>query len=187
MEGRPTAALDRLLALANPQHPTAHAAIALLATRDLADAAARAGRVEGVEAFVARFERWARWDRRAWTVASAHLSRAFITQGEDADRHYRSALATDRLGEQPFDLARTELAYGEWLRRSRRRADARPHLRTALELFEQLGAVALGRPGPGRVAGQRRVHPKTRPEHPLPAHPPRAADRPARQPRPGQP
>lgn len=141
MEGRPTAALDRLLALANPQHPTAHAAIALLATRDLADAAARAGRVEGMEAFVARFERWARWDRRAWTVASAHLSRAFITQGEDAERHYRSALATDRLGEQPFDLARTELAYGEWLRRSRRRADARPHLRTALELFEELGAV----------------------------------------------
>jgi DNA-binding CsgD family transcriptional regulator len=141
MEGRPSAALDRLLALASPKHPTAHAAIALLATRDLAEAAARAGRVEGTDALVARFERWARWDRRTWTVVSAHLSRALTTQGEDAERHYRSALAADRLGELPFDLAHTELAYGEWLRRSRRRADARPHLRTALELFEQLGAA----------------------------------------------
>jgi len=74
-------------------------------------------------------------------MVGAHLSRAFITPGEDAERHYQAALTTDGLGELPFDLARTELAYGEWLRRSRRRADARPHLRSALELFEQLGAA----------------------------------------------
>jgi DNA-binding CsgD family transcriptional regulator len=141
IEGRPTAALDRLLALASPQHPTAHAAIAMLATRDLAEAAARADRLEGIEPYVVRFERWARWERRSWTMVGAHLSRAFITPGEDAERHYQAALTTDGLGELPFDLARTELAYGEWLRRSRRRADARPHLRSALELFEQLGAA----------------------------------------------
>jgi DNA-binding CsgD family transcriptional regulator len=141
IEGRPVAALDRLLALANPRHPTAHATIALLATPDLAEAAARADRLEGIESSVARFERWAQWDRRTWTMVSVHLSRAFITQGVGAERHYQAALATDRLRELPFSLARTELAYGEWLRRSRRRVDARPHLRSALELFEQLGAT----------------------------------------------
>jgi DNA-binding CsgD family transcriptional regulator len=141
IEGRPVAALDRQLALAHPRHPTAHATIALLATPDLAEAAARADRLEGIESSVARFERWAQWDRRTWTMVSVHLSRAFITQGVGAERHYQAALATDRLGELPFSLARTELAYGEWLRRSRRRVDARSHLRSALELFEQLGAT----------------------------------------------
>ena len=42
---------------------------------------------------------------------------------------------------QPFPHARTQLAYGEWLRRGGRRIDARPHLRAALATFGQLGAL----------------------------------------------
>jgi DNA-binding CsgD family transcriptional regulator len=140
-EGRPRAALDRLLALNTPQQPTAHTAIALLATGTLVEAAASAGALAGVEPLVARFERWAAWDQRTWTRVVAHRCRALISQGEDAERHFQAALATDGLRELPVELARTELLYGEWLRRSRRRADARPHLRAALELFERLGAT----------------------------------------------
>jgi DNA-binding CsgD family transcriptional regulator len=140
-EGRPEAALERLRALHLPQHPTAHPAIALLATRELVETAARADRLEGMEPYVARLEQWASWDRRTFTSLVARRSRALISRGEEAERHYQAALATDGIGELPFELARTELAYGEWLRRARRRADARPHLRTALGIFRQLGAT----------------------------------------------
>jgi DNA-binding NarL/FixJ family response regulator len=40
----------------------------------------------------------------------------------------------------PFEQARTELLYGEWLRRERERREARRHLRKAADLFRQVGA-----------------------------------------------
>jgi DNA-binding NarL/FixJ family response regulator len=140
-QGRPGAALERLLVLSTPQHPTAHAAVALLATGTLIEAAARAGRLEGMEPVVARFERWARRDPRTWTKVIAHRCRALVSDGQDAEQQFQAALAVEGLGELPFEVARTELAYGTWLRRARRRADARIHLRAALEAFERLGAT----------------------------------------------
>ena len=139
-EGHPEAALERLHGLATLGHPTAHPPIAQLATGTLVEAAARMDAVAGLEPVVARFERWAQWDRRTWTVAVAHRCRALISGDGIAERHYQAALATDGIGELPLELARTELLYGEWLLRSRRRAEARSHLRTALETFERLEA-----------------------------------------------
>jgi len=71
----------------------------------------------------------------------ARRCRALITQGPAAEQHYQAALAVEGMSTRPTELARTELAYGQWLRRARRRSDARVHLRTALELFVRLGAA----------------------------------------------
>ncbi|WP_415947968.1 helix-turn-helix transcriptional regulator [Streptomyces sp. KLOTTS4A1] len=57
----------------------------------------------------------------------------------DAAPHSHGETDT-RARARPFARARTELLYGEWLRRARRRSDARRRLRAALEVFEQLGA-----------------------------------------------
>jgi DNA-binding CsgD family transcriptional regulator len=140
-EGRPAAALDRLRALSVPQHPTAHAPIALLATGTLVEAAAGTDELEQAEPLVSRFERWAERDRRTWTLVVARRCRALLSHGQDAERHFRAALATDGLAQLPVELARTELLFGGSLRRARRRADARTHLRIALDLFKQLGAT----------------------------------------------
>jgi ATP/maltotriose-dependent transcriptional regulator MalT len=94
-----------------------------------------------MESHVARLERWAEWDRRTWAQVVARRCRVLISQGEEAERHFQAALAVDGIAELPQELARTELLYGEWLRRQRRRADARSHLRAALAVFERLGAA----------------------------------------------
>jgi DNA-binding CsgD family transcriptional regulator len=84
--------------------------------------------------------------------------------GDDAgvvDEHFRSALKlheeAERTGQaHPFDHARTQLAYGEWLRRSRQRARARHHLSAALDVFDRLDATCWAERAAAelRAAGQ---------------------------------
>jgi DNA-binding CsgD family transcriptional regulator len=72
-------------------------------------------------------------------VAVVEHGRALLA-GDDAERHFRAALAAHAGSLRRADRARTELAYGGHLRRARRRVDAREHFRRALALFEELGA-----------------------------------------------
>jgi DNA-binding CsgD family transcriptional regulator len=138
-EGRPAEAFDRLVTLRTVYRSTP---VLLLAAGDLAEAAVRAGQPEAASDVLTELERWARHARWPWTLLRARRCRALVSEGEQAERHFQAALAVDGVGELPFELARTELLYGEWLRRERRRFEARSHLRAALELFERFGAAA---------------------------------------------
>ncbi|MBN6058456.1 AAA family ATPase, partial [Nonomuraea sp. RK-328] len=84
---------------------------------------------------------WAEAGDRPWATAVALRCRVLLSPAEQAGEHYARALRLHLKGGRPFERARTELLYGEWLRRGRRRADARPPLRSALEIFERLGAA----------------------------------------------
>ena len=55
---------------------------------------------------------------------------------------FQACLAMDAGAEWPLYQARTELAYGEFLRRARRKTEARVQLRAAYERFQRLGAAA---------------------------------------------
>jgi DNA-binding CsgD family transcriptional regulator len=112
---------------------------------ELVDAAARAGELDDA---VAAYERLAARTRAAgteWALGIQARARAVISDGDDADKQYRTAI--ERLGRCRAvpDLARAHLLYGEWLRRRRRRLDARPELRAAHQMFSGMGAVAFAR------------------------------------------
>ncbi|MFF9099687.1 AAA family ATPase [Streptomyces rubrogriseus] len=66
--------------------------------------------------------------------------RALLAEPEYAERHFRAALAGEAGEQWPFERAQTRLDYGEWLRRQRRVAEARPLLTGALDTFRRLGA-----------------------------------------------
>jgi hypothetical protein len=107
-------------------------------TPDLVEAAVRLGRPEVAAEPLALFETWSRNTGQPWTTALAHRCRALLDGNEE---HFREALRLHELDGRPFDEARTRLVYGEWLRRDKRKANARVHLSAALETFERLRAV----------------------------------------------
>jgi DNA-binding CsgD family transcriptional regulator len=80
-----------------------------------------------------------------WASGIEARVRALLSEGEVADSLYRQSIAHLSGTRARLELARTHLVYGEWLRRERRRLDARPHLRTALEAFTSMGAEAFAR------------------------------------------
>jgi DNA-binding CsgD family transcriptional regulator len=78
-----------------------------------------------------------------WGLGIEARSRALLSEGRAAESHYRDAI--ERLGRTQIraEVARAHLVYGEWLRRERRRVDARTQLRTAHDLFTEMGLEAF--------------------------------------------
>ncbi|MEU4980561.1 AAA family ATPase [Streptomyces sp. NPDC021969] len=107
---------------------------------ELAAAAVRRGQREHAAELLERSA------RRLGTGMSARLSvlvergRALLAEPEHAERRFRAALAWEAGEQWPFERAQTRLDYGEWLRRQRRVAEARPLLTGALDTFRRLGA-----------------------------------------------
>ena len=64
------------------------------------------------------------------------FARAILAGDAVAERRWAEALSANPGG--PFDAARLRLAHGRWLRRQRRIAESRPHLRAARDAFAAL-------------------------------------------------
>jgi DNA-binding CsgD family transcriptional regulator len=112
---------------------------------ELAEAAARTGdrpRLEFAAAWLA--ERTAAI-RSAWLQGIDARVRALLSESDAADALYRESIEHLSATRMRIELARTQLLYGEWLRRERRRLDAREQLRTALASFTAMGVDGFGR------------------------------------------
>jgi DNA-binding CsgD family transcriptional regulator len=105
---------------------------------DRVEALARLGRTD--EAFQA-LEQFADTPGGGhWALGALARCRGILAD-KNAESHFQTALTHHQQDGQPFEKARTQLAYGERLRRDRRRGDAREQLSEALEAFERLGAA----------------------------------------------
>ena len=135
--GRPSEALERLLVPITTVRPQSNPVV-VRAVPDAVEAAMRAQQLDEVAVEFKRYESWVERFPHPARRALLARCRALIDESS-AEPHYIDALSRDVL--PPFDRARTELLYGEWLRRNRRRIDARAHLRSALDVFEPLGAT----------------------------------------------
>jgi DNA-binding CsgD family transcriptional regulator len=110
---------------------------------ELVEAAARAGDRRTAERALERLTLSTRPSGGDWALGVGARSRALLTDGDAAEHLYQEAIERLRHTRVRVQLARSHLLYGEWLRRERRRLDARDQLRTALELFTSMGVEAF--------------------------------------------
>ncbi|GGW74363.1 LuxR C-terminal-related transcriptional regulator [Streptomyces xantholiticus] len=149
--GRYDAVLDRMERAISG--PTRHAFLWRYAWPDYIEAAVRLGHPQRARNRLRCYTEWAQATGQPTPLAILHRVRALLAKESAAGDLYVRALAVHAEGRQPFEEARTRLAYGEWLRRHRRRAEARAQLQAAMEAFDRLGAA----PWSARAAAELRA------------------------------
>lgn len=132
-------------ALASAQRATRHADLGLStwAAVELIEAAVRSGSPAVAADALARLVAVTTTSGTDWALGVQARCQALLADGPDAETFFRTALERLSRTGMRVELARAHLLYGEWLRRERRRTDARPQLRTAHRMFEQMGMEAF--------------------------------------------
>ncbi|MFH8387803.1 AAA family ATPase [Kitasatospora sp. NPDC018058] len=137
-EGRPEDAVELLERVVLPNDAASHFMLAAAVLPDLVEASVRAGRQQAAEEHLCRYEQWRIGPEHRHFQALLDRCRALVRRGDGRDELFRRAL--DAPAQSPFELARSRLLYGEWLRRERRIKDARAQLQAALAQFRTLEA-----------------------------------------------
>jgi DNA-binding NarL/FixJ family response regulator len=107
---------------------------------DLIEALARLGRPAQAERHLTRLENQAKATGSTWARAAAARCRAFLSSDDELADAFEAALCLHDDDPSAFERARTELCYGERLRRAGQRRAARDQLRSALATFDRIGA-----------------------------------------------
>ena len=134
---------EQALAAATQSSQDAAMYVSLWALPELIEAAARSGNAGLAAEPMARLAESTQAGGTDFGLGIESRSRALLAGGDTAERLYREAI--ERLARTRYrpDLARAHLLYGEWLRRDRRRTDARAQLRIAHDMFDTIGMEAF--------------------------------------------
>jgi DNA-binding CsgD family transcriptional regulator/tetratricopeptide (TPR) repeat protein len=141
--GRYADAFSHLKRIFEPSDPAFHPVVRCWAIGDLIEAAVHSGHADEARPIVAELETVATRMPSPWLNLGLRYARAQLAVDEEAGDLFQVALRAD-LTHWPLARARLQLAYGSWLRRRRRVAEARVPLRAARDGFDRLGLVAEG-------------------------------------------
>ena len=136
-------AYEAALSAARAAHEEPGLCVATSALPELIEAAVRSGERELAVTAVGQLSERANASGTHWALGTLARSRALLEAGGRADELYREAIERLRRSRAAPQLARAHLVYGEWLRRERRRREAREQLRTARDMFVFMGAQAF--------------------------------------------
>jgi DNA-binding CsgD family transcriptional regulator len=139
-EGRHADAFADLHRVFDLTEPSYQLALRCYLIADLTEAAIRCGQEDAVRKIVRRLEKEAQQTGSPSLHIGLRYARAALASDDDAEKLFLAALAGDLTG-WPLERGRLHLAFGEWLRRHRRAAESRVHLRAARETFDALGLI----------------------------------------------
>ncbi len=134
---------EEALAAARQASEHKHVYISVWALPELIEAAARTGNPRIADDALDLLAETTRAGGTDLGIGIEARSRALLSEGEAAEGQYREAIGRLGHARRRPELARAHLLYGEWLRRQRRRRDARDQLRTAFAVFDAMGMEAF--------------------------------------------
>lgn len=138
--GRHWEAYEHLRRLFAPADPAFNTGIQFFGLADFVEAAVISGHAEEAQAVIGQMADIAGPAPVPWVATMLCYGRALLAAPADAERFYREGLGPPAR-RWPFLRGRILLAYGAWLRRQRRPADARAPLREARDIFDALSAL----------------------------------------------
>jgi DNA-binding CsgD family transcriptional regulator len=137
--GRHWEAYEHLRRLFAPADPAFNSGLQFFGLADFVEAAVFSGNAEAARGVIEEMERVSAPMPVPWVETMLHYGKALLAAPEDAEQIFLQGLGPPAK-KWPFLRARLLLAYGGWLRRQRRSANARAPLREARDIFDALGA-----------------------------------------------
>ena len=137
--GRHWQAYEHLRRVFAPADPAFNSGIEFFGLADFVEAAVFSGNADAAHGVIDEVERVSAPMPVPWVETMLHYGKALLAAPEDAEQFFLVGLGPSS-NKWPFLRGRLLLAYGGWLRRQRRSANARTPLREARDIFDALGA-----------------------------------------------